>query len=145
MLLGLCRQYGFRLHIVHLATALALPELRTATKAEGLPVTVETCPHYLCFAAEEIPDGSTVHKCAPPIRSAVNREALWEGLRDGTIDLVATDHSPCPPEMKRMDLGAVRSGVGRGCEPSPVALPVMFAEALKRGFGVEDLAAVDGE
>ena len=69
-------------------------------KAEGLPVTVETCPHYLHFAAEEIADGATLTKCAPPIRSAGNREALWEGLREGVIDLVATDHSPCPEAMK---------------------------------------------
>lgn len=93
LLLGLCRQYRFRLHIVHLATALALPRL-AAARAEGLPVTVETCPHYLHCAAEDIPDGATLYKCAPPIRSRANRDALWQGLLDGTLDLIATDHSP---------------------------------------------------
>ena len=76
LMIRLCREYGFRLHIVHLATAEALPDIRRA-KDEGLPLTVETCPHYLHFAAEDIPDGSTLHKCAPPIRGAANREQLW--------------------------------------------------------------------
>jgi len=92
--LRLCREFNFHLHIVHLVTAQALDDIRQA-RAEGLPITVETCPHYLHFAAEKIPDGSTLHKCAPPIRSAENREQLWKALRNGAIDLIATDHSPC--------------------------------------------------
>lgn len=137
MLIGLCRKYGFRLHIVHLATGLALEMLREA-KAEGLPVTVETCPHYLYFSAERVPYGSTVHKCAPPIRSERNRELLWQGLRDGVIDLVATDHSPCPAEMKRMDVGRFDLAWG-GIASLSVALPVMFTEAVRRGFGLGDV------
>ena len=137
ILLTLCRIYGFRLHIVHLATSLALQELRVA-KAEGLPVTVETCPHYLSFAAEEISDGSTVHKCAPPIRSSANREGLWEGLRDGTIDLVATDHSPCPIAMKQLEEGRFDLSWG-GIASLSVALPVMWTEASRRGFGIGDV------
>ena len=115
MMIGLCRRYRFRLHIVHLSTAQGLALLRSA-KADGLPVTVETCPHYLYFAAEEIADGNTLAKCAPPIRSAKNREALWNGLRDGVIDLIATDHSPCLPEMKRLQEGRFRFGLGRNCQ-----------------------------
>ncbi len=137
LLLRLCRQYRFRLHIVHLSTALALPELRAA-KDEGLPVTVETCPHYLYFAAEEIRDGATLLKCAPPIRGRANREALWAGLREGVIDLVATDHSPCPPEMKREDAGRFDLAWG-GIASLSVALRVMSTEALRRGFGLEDI------
>ena len=102
MLLELCREHRFHLHIVHLSTARALP-LLAAAKREGLPVTVETCPHFLHFTAEQIPDGATLFKSAPAIRSAANREALWQALIDGTIDLIATDHSPCPPRMKRLD------------------------------------------
>jgi allantoinase len=102
VLLELCREYRFPLHIVHLATTLVLDNLRHA-RDEGLPVTVETCPHYLYFASEEIPDGSTLHKCAPPIRGRANREGLWKALHDGVIDLVAT--------------GTIRPGVGRYCEP----------------------------
>ena len=137
LLLRLCRTYRFRLHIVHLATALALPELRAA-KDEGLPVTVETCPHYLSFAAEEIADGDTLKKCAPPIRGRANREALWEGLADGTIDLVATDHSPCLPGMKRLAEGRFDLAWG-GISSLAVALPVMHTEARRRGFGLEQV------
>jgi allantoinase len=86
-------------HIVHLSSASSLDIVRTA-RARGLPLTVETCPHYLTFAAEDIPDGATEYKCAPPIRDKAERDALWEALIAGDIDLVASDHSPCPPEMK---------------------------------------------
>jgi len=137
MMIELCRRYRFRLHIVHLSTARALPMLRAA-KAEGLAVTVETCPHYLYFAAEQIGDGNTLAKCAPPIRSEENREALWAGLRDATIDLVVTDHSPCPPEMKRLEVGRFDLAWG-GIASLSVALPVMWTEAARRGFAVEDL------
>ena len=138
LLLRLCRTYLFRLHIVHLSTARALPMLREA-KSEGLPVTVETCPHYLHFAAEEVPDGATLLKCAPPIRGQDNREALWEGLREGVIDLVATDHSPCPPEMKRAELGRFDLAWG-GVAGLSVALPVMWTECVRRGLGLGDIA-----
>jgi allantoinase len=137
MMIQLCREYGFRLHIVHLATAQALPELNAA-RAEGLPVTVETCPHYLHFAAEEIADGATLLKCAPPIRGAGNREALWQGLREGGIDLIATDHSPCPPEMKRVGEGRFDKAWG-GIASLSVALPVVWTDAVRRGFGMEDV------
>jgi allantoinase len=138
MLLELCREFGFRLHIVHLATQRALGMLREA-RASGLPLTVETCPHYLHFAAEEIPDGATLRKCAPPIRSRENREMLWEGLRDGVIDLVVTDHSPCPPSMKQLETGNLKSAWG-GIASLSVALAVMSTEASSRGFTLRDIA-----
>jgi len=138
MLLDLCRTYRFRLHIVHLASALALRELRMARR-EGLPATVETCPHYLRFAAEEIADGNTLLKCAPPIRSRDNRERLWNALWDGDIDLVATDHSPCPPEMKRQDTGRFDQAWG-GIASLSVALPVMWTGMPARGLKLGDLA-----
>ncbi|MCA9697344.1 MAG: allantoinase AllB [Myxococcales bacterium] len=99
LLIRLCRETGCPVHIVHLSAASALPLLRAA-RAEGLPISVETCPHYLCLGAEDIPDAATVYKCAPPIREADNREGLWAGLAEGIIDLVVTDHSPCTPELK---------------------------------------------
>ncbi|MBV9880182.1 MAG: allantoinase AllB [Gemmatirosa sp.] len=89
-------------HVVHLSSASSLEIVRAARRA-GLPLTVETCPHYLTFAAEEVPDGATEYKCAPPIREGAEREALWQALLDGDIDLVATDHSPCPPGLKATD------------------------------------------
>jgi allantoinase len=138
MMLSLCREHGFRLHIVHLATGLALSALRAA-RASGVPVTVETCPHYLHLAAETIRDGSTLCKCAPPIRGRANREQLWQGLRDGDIDLVVTDHSPCPPAMKRLEEGSFRSAWG-GIASLSMALPVMWTEAYQRGFALTDIA-----
>ena len=138
MLLSLCRQYHFRLHIVHLSASQALSELRAARR-EGLPLSVETCPHYLHLAAESIPKGATQHKCAPPIRDRQNCEKLWQALRDRAIDLVATDHSPCPPEMKRLAEGNFRSAWG-GIASLSVALPVIYTEACTRGFTLTDLA-----
>ena len=138
LLLSLCRQYKFRLHIVHLSTSQALREL-SAARSELLPVSVETCPHYLHLASETIGDGATLRKCAPPIRSRENREQLWQGLRDGIIDLIATDHSPCPPEMKRLDEGNFKTAWG-GISSLSVALPVIWTEASSRGFSLLDIA-----
>ncbi len=138
LMISLCREYHFRLHIVHLATSQALDMLRAA-KSEGLPVSVETCPHYLHFSSDKIPDGQTLFKCAPPVRSQENREKLWQGLQEGVIDLVATDHSPCPPEMKRIDERNFRSAWG-GISSLSLALPVMWSEASGRGFTLIDIA-----
>ena len=144
MLLDLCRVRRFRLHIVHLSTAKALPMIRAA-RMEGLPLTVETCPHYLHCAAEEIPDGATLFKCAPPIRSAENREQLWGALLDGTIDLIATDHSPCPPGMKRLTATAPGEEAGRfdeawgGIPSLSTALSVLWTECVGRGIPLTNL------
>jgi allantoinase len=100
---------------------------------------VETCPHYLHIAAESIPKGATLFKCAPPIRSRDNCEKLWQGLRDGIIDLVATDHSPCPLEMKQLADGSFKTAWG-GIASLSVALPVMYTEAKTRGFTMADIA-----
>ncbi|HUC54510.1 MAG TPA: allantoinase AllB [Candidatus Cybelea sp.] len=138
LMLSLCREYRFHLHIVHLATSQALEVLRAA-KAEGLPLSVETCPHYLHFSSDKIPDGQALFKCAPPIRSRYNREKLWQALREGVIDLVATDHSPCPPEMKRLNQRSFRAAWG-GIASSSLALPVMWTEASARGLTLADIA-----
>ena len=138
LMIALCREYRFRLHIVHLATGQAL-ELLRAAKSEGLPISVETCPHYLHFSSDKIPDGQTLFKCAPPIRSSENREQLWNALREGVIDLVATDHSPCPPEMKRLSERSFRTAWG-GIASLSLALPVMWTEARSRGFTLADIA-----
>jgi allantoinase len=138
LMISLCREYHFRLHIVHLATSQALDMLRAA-KSEGLPLSVETCPHYLHFASDNIPDGNTLFKCAPPIRSRENCEQLWRGLREGVIDLVATDHSPCPPEMKRLGERNFQTAWG-GIATLSLALPVMWTDASRRGFSLADIA-----
>ena len=138
LLVSLCRETGCPVHIVHLSSATALPILRAA-RAEGLPITVETCPHYLGLVAEEVPDGATAFKCAPPIRDAANREALWEGLADGTIDLVVTDHSPCTPGLKHPEEGDFVHAWG-GIASLQVGLSAVWTEASRRGFGIERLA-----
>jgi allantoinase len=137
LMIRLCRQYSFRLHIVHLSTALALAALNSARRE--LPVTVETCPHYLHFAAEEIPDGATLLKCAPPIRSKENQRGLWRGLHDGTIDMIVTDHSPCPPDMKRTDTGRFDQAWG-GIASLSLALSVIHTDCSNRGDSLDDIA-----
>jgi len=139
LLIRLSRELGCQVHVVHVSSAEVLPLLKRA-RVEGLPVTAETCPHYLTFAAEEIPDGGVTFKCAPPIRSRDNRERLWEALRDGVIDLVATDHSPCPPEMKKVASGDFRGAWG-GISSLQLALPAVWTGARERGFTAADLAA----
>ncbi|HEX5703795.1 MAG TPA: allantoinase AllB [Pyrinomonadaceae bacterium] len=136
-MIRLCRETGCRVHIVHHSSADALPMLRQA-KSFGLPITAETCPHYLHFAAEEIPDGATEFKCCPPIRESENREQLWNALRDGTLDFVVSDHSPCPPDMKLPEEGDCMNAWG-GISSLQLRLPIMWTEASARGFMIEDL------
>ncbi|MGE0496044.1 MAG: allantoinase AllB [Vulcanimicrobiota bacterium] len=126
------RASGCRAHIVHLATEAGLPVL------EGSGVTVETCPHYLTFAAEEIEPGATAYKCAPPIRGRVTRDALWQALGRGAIQLVATDHSPSPPELKCTDNGDFSAAWG-GISSLQLLLPAVWTEAARRGYTIENL------
>lgn len=137
LLIELCRKHRTRTHIVHLSCAEALDDIERA-KAEGLPLTVETCPHYLTFAAEEVERGATQFKCAPPIRSAENREALWRGLGRGVIDFVVSDHSPCLPELKRLEAGDFLGAWG-GISGLQFTLPAVWGGAKRRGFGLEDV------
>ena len=138
LLIDLCRSTGGRVHVVHLSTPEAFP-LIAAAKAEGLPITVETCPHYLLFAAEEIPDGDPRFKCTPPIRNASARDGLWDGLRSGLIDTIGSDHSPAPPDLKHLDTGDVRAAWG-GISSLQVSLAAVWTEAHRRGFALDDLA-----
>jgi allantoinase len=131
ILIRLADEFDTPVHIVHLASARALP-LLAAARQRGVPITVETCAQYLWFAAEEIPDGAPEHKCAPPIRDAANREALWNALDAGLIDMVTTDHSPCPPAMKRRDEGRWDLAWG-GIASLGLALPVMWTALCNRG------------
>ncbi len=137
LLIDLVRGSNCPVHIVHLSAGSALNDLETA-RAQDLPVSVETCPHYLYFSAEDIPDGRTDFKCAPPIREAMNQALLWEALRCGSIDMIATDHSPCPPEMKCRDAGDFRAAWG-GIISLSVSLPAVWTAARDRGFHITDL------
>lgn len=135
LLIRLAEEFGSPIHIVHLSSAEALPLLVDARR-RGLPITVETCVQYLCFAAEEIRDGATEYKCAPPIRDAANRDALWNALDRGMIDMVVTDHSPCPPAMKRREEGRWDLAWG-GIAGLGLALPAMWTAMELRGIGLE--------
>jgi len=136
-LIELVRETGCRAHVVHLSAAEALPMI-AAARAEGLPLSVETCPHYLCLSAEEISDGQTQFKCAPPIRSAENREALWRGLEEGVIDFIVSDHSPCTPELKKLDTGDFLDAWG-GISSLQLGLPNIWTELKRRGLPIERL------
>ena len=131
------RATGARAHILHLSSSDALPMLASARR-DGVRITAETCPHYLALSAEEIPDGATQFKCCPPVREAANRELLWEGLADGTIECVVSDHSPCPPELKRLDVGDFGLAWG-GISSLEVGLPVVWTQARRRGFALADV------
>ncbi|SDI84641.1 allantoinase [Frankineae bacterium MT45] len=137
MLLDTVRATGCRTHIVHLSAAGALPAI-TAAKSEGLPLSVETCPHYLVLTAETVPDGATQFKCCPPIRDEANRERLWDGLREGLIDCVVSDHSPCTPELKLLDQGDFGAAWG-GISSLQSGLPLMWTAASQRGLQLSDL------
>ena len=138
VMIHLSRETHCRVHIVHLATAAALPLIERA-RAEGLAISVETCPHYLYFFAEEIPDGDTRFKCAPPIRRRAHREGLWVGLDNGAIDFIVTDHSPCPPDLKRLSVGDFMGSWG-GIASIQLRLPVVWTVARQRGFGLTEMA-----
>ena len=138
LLIRLAEEFNTHIHIVHLASAQALPMLAEA-RARGVRVTVETCVQYLWFAAEQIPDGATEFKCAPPIRNADNRKALWAALEEGLIDMVTTDHSPCPPKMKQRDEGRFGLAWG-GIASLGLALPVLWTALAQRGIELEQAA-----
>ena len=134
----LARRSGCRVHILHVSSAEVLPIIARA-RDTGVRITAETCPHYLTFTAEDIPDGATQYKCCPPIREAANRELLWEGLRDGTIDMIVSDHSPSTIDLKHLDTGDFGTAWG-GISSLQLGLPSVWTEARRRGFTLTDVA-----
>jgi allantoinase len=136
-IIELAERFGARAHVLHLSSAGALGLIADA-RARGVALTVETCPHYLSFCAEEIPDGATEFKCCPPIRSAANRELLWAGLADGLIDCVVSDHSPCTSDLKRFDVGDFGLAWG-GIAGLQLGLATIWTQARQRGFGLPDV------
>jgi len=129
---------GARAHIVHLSAAECVAMIAGA-KAAGIRLTAETCPHYLYFAAEQVPDGATEFKCCPPVRDAINREALWRGLEAGVIDCIVSDHSPCPPELKAPDTGDFGQAWG-GIASLQLSLSAVWTVARRRGRTLDDVA-----
>lgn len=138
LLIRLAGETKCRVHIVHLSSSDSLQQLRAARTA-GVPITVETCPHYLTFDAKRIANGGTEFKCAPPIREAENLELLWRALLDREIDLVASDHSPCPPAMKKKEAGDFFTAWG-GIASLELGLAAVWTEAQRHGACVEDIA-----
>jgi allantoinase len=137
MMIRLSREFGTRVHIVHLSSAQAIPTIRAAQQA-GVRITAETCPHYLHFNAEEIGNGDTEFKCCPPIRERENREQLWRGLEDQTIGMIVSDHSPCPSEMKLRETGDFMAAWG-GIASLQLRLPVIWTEAKRREYSLQQV------
>ncbi|WP_329233844.1 allantoinase AllB [Streptomyces sp. NBC_01460] len=133
-LIAHARRLNARVHVLHLSSSDALP-LIAAAKAEGVRVSVESCPHFLTLTAEEVPDGATEFKCCPPIREAANQDALWAGLADGTIDCIVSDHSPCTTDLKTADFASAWGGISS----LQLGLPAVWTEARRRGHGLEDV------
>ncbi len=136
-LLDAAARHGARVHILHLAAAGALPLIASA-RAGGAAVSAETCPHYLTFCAEQVPDGATEFKCCPPVRDAANRDGLWAGLASGLIDVVVSDHSPCPPALKQRESGDFGAAWG-GISSLQLGLPAVWTQARRRGHGLTDV------
>ncbi len=136
-LIDLARRVDCRVHVLHLSSAEALP-LIAAARRDGVRLTAETCPHYLTLTAEEVPDGATVFKCCPPIRESGNREALWQGLLDGTVDCVVSDHSPSTADLKHLDTGDFGAAWG-GISSLQLGLPAVWTDARRRGAALTDV------
>jgi len=137
LMIALVRETGCPTHIVHLSSASAL-ELLADAQAEGLPITAETCPHYLCLRAEDVGPTQTFYKCAPPIRDEGNRQALWDGVAEGIVSLLVSDHSPCTPDLKVPDFDAAWGGIAS----LQLGLPAVWTEARSRGLSLNDLTTL---
>ena len=135
--IGLARRTGCRVHILHLSSSDALPMI-AAARADGVRLSVETCPHYLCFSAEDIPDGATPFKCCPPIRERANRDELWRGLAEGIIETIVSDHSPSTVDLKCLDSGDFGAAWG-GVSSLQLGLAAVWTEARRRGFALSDV------
>ena len=138
LMIDLCKGFNTPVHIVHLSSSNSINPLKQAI-ASGLPISTETCPHYLFFNAEGIPDGGTQYKCAPPIREKENNEQLWDALRQEVISFIVTDHSPAPPEIKELQSGDFKKAWG-GIAGLQFSLPVVWTKAKEKGFTMEDIS-----
>ena len=137
LMIRLCEEFNAKVHIVHLSSSNSIENIQKA-KTKNLPLTVETCPHYLFFDADDIRDEQTVFKCAPPIRERENNEKLWQALEDDTIDFIVTDHSPAPPDMKSFESGRFDEAWG-GIAGLQFSLSAMWTKARARGWDITRL------
>ena len=137
-LIALCKKTGARVHIVHLSSSDSIAQIREA-RSNNLPLTVETCPHYLFFDSETIKDGDTRFKCTPPIREKENNEKLWQALKDGTLDFIVSDHSPAPPEIKEIESGNLKEAWG-GISSLQFTLAIIWTVALRDKTGIAEIS-----
>ena len=137
LMIELCEEFMAKIHVVHLSSSNSIESIKDA-KAKGFPLSVETCPHYLFFEAEQIKDGETICKCAPPIREAANNELLWRALEDDTIDFIVTDHSPAPPELKKLENGDFDKAWG-GIAGLQFSLSATWTKARRRGWDIKQI------
>ncbi|HRI80613.1 MAG TPA: amidohydrolase family protein, partial [Cyclobacteriaceae bacterium] len=140
LMINLCKEFKQHTHIVHLSSSNSIAQLTKAID-NGLPISVETCPHYLFFNAEEIGDGQTQFKCAPPIRERANNDALWKAVKDGLISFIVTDHSPAPPDLKELETGNFKKAWG-GIAGLEFSLPAFWTKAKDKGFTLVDVASL---
>lgn len=138
LMISLCQEFNTPVHIVHLSSSDVLKDIEIA-KDKGLPLTVETCSHYLFFDAEEIPDGDTRYKCAPPIREMENNLKLWQALDRGVIDFIASDHSPAPPEIKKIEENNFQTGWG-GIAGLQFSFQAVIKSGMAKGFKLTDIS-----
>ena len=138
LVIRLAEEFGTRVHIVHVSSPETLDHV-DAARRNGVRISAETCPHYLAFSADEIPDGATQFKCAPPIRDAAARDALWAAVLDGRLSMIASDHSPCPPELKKLEEGDFFAAWG-GIASLQLGLPAVWHGARQRGASVDLIA-----
>lgn len=137
-MIDLCEKHRLRVHIVHLSSSDSIEQIRVA-RNKNLPLSVETCPHYLYFNAEKIPDADTRFKCAPPIREKENNDQLWKALEEGLIDFIVTDHSPAPPEIKEQLSGNLKDAWG-GIASLQFSLPVMWTLCLQHKIPLQQIS-----
>lgn len=138
MMIDLCAAFDVKIHIVHLSSSNPIKKIQ-AVRNQGFKLSVETCPQYLFFNAEDISDGATAFKCAPPIREKANNELLWKALKEGTIDFIVTDHSPAPPNLKALDSGDFKRAWG-GIAGLQFSLPAVWTKAKDKGFSIADIS-----
>lgn len=138
MMIRLAEEFNCHVHIVHLSSSDLVPYIQEK-RAQGLKLTVETCPHYLVLSSENIPNGEPIYKCAPPIREKENNNKLWEAIRNDIIDFIVTDHSPATPELKKLETGNYKEAWG-GISSLQHSLSLVWTEAKKRGFSIADIS-----
>lgn len=137
LMIQLSQEFNCKVHVVHLSSSNSIKKIQEA-KSKGIPITVETSQHYLYFSSEEIGNGKTEYKCAPPIREKENNIKLYKALEENIIDFVATDHSPCTPNLKELESGNFMKAWG-GISSIQFALSVLWTVVKNNNGSIHQL------